>query len=206
MTRPQSAQQSLDALLAGNANFMAGQPAHPRQDADLRRSLAGEQTPFAALFGCSDSRLSAEMIFDVGLGDLFVVRNAGQIIAKTIIGSLEFAVEFLKIPLIVVLGHDSCGATKVAIDAHKGAGSHKSEFVNHMIDRLLPTVSKSLEHGINDHDGITKEHVKDTIEELVARSELIASRISAGTLAVVGAHYQLSEGKVEIISTSGKIR
>ena len=172
----------------------------------MRRSLAAAQTPFAALFGCSDSRLSAEMIFDVGLGDLFVVRNAGQIIAQTIIGSLEFAVEFLNVPLIVVLGHDSCGATGAAINSNAGQLSSDSEYVNHLVERLLPTVTNSLEQGITEHDEITKEHVKDTIEELVSRSKLIAERIKSGSLAVVGAHYQLAEGKVEIISTSGNIQ
>ncbi|MEY3335641.1 MAG: hypothetical protein RL566_564, partial [Actinomycetota bacterium] len=91
MARPDSAQAAWDLLRQGNQNFVDGSPAHPRQDAEMRVELASEQAPFAALFGCSDSRLSAEMIFDVGLGDLFVVRNAGQVIAETILGSLEFA-------------------------------------------------------------------------------------------------------------------
>jgi carbonic anhydrase len=205
MSRPQTAQQALDALLSGNANFVAGAPAHPRQDADLRRSLAESQRPFAALFGCADSRLSAEMIFDVGLGDLFVVRNAGQIIANTIIGSLEFAVGALGVPLILVLGHDSCGATKAAIDAHNDDLPVVSEYVQHLVDRLAPTVARSYEKGISDHDDITKAHVGDTIADLLATSAFLSDRISDGTLAVVGAHYKLAEGKVEIISTHGNI-
>ena len=79
-----------------------------------------EQTPFAAVFGCSDSRLAAELIFDVGLGDLFVIRNAGQVLAETILGSLEFAVEVIGVPLILILGHDQCGAIKAGIAAKEG--------------------------------------------------------------------------------------
>ena len=97
MGRPQNAKEAWRVLVEGNHNFISGTPAHPRQDADVRRALVNKQKPFAALFGCSDSRLAAEMIFDVGLGDLFVVRNAGQVIAETILGSLEFAVEVLNV-------------------------------------------------------------------------------------------------------------
>ena len=205
MGRPETAKQALDALLVGNSNFVSGELAHPRQDADLRRSLAESQRPFAALFGCADSRLSAEMIFDVGLGDLFVVRNAGQIIANTIIGSLEFAADYLGVPLILVLGHDNCGATKAAIDAHNHNFPPASEYVHHLVDRLAPTVAKSYQSGITDHDEITKAHVGDTIADLLATSSYLSERVAAGTLAVVGAHYRLSEGKVEIISTHGNI-
>ena len=90
----------------GNERFVAGTPKHPRQDVETRTELAHLQTPRAALFGCSDSRLAAEIIFDLGLGDLFVVRNAGQVISESVIGSLEYAVEVLGVALIVVLGHD----------------------------------------------------------------------------------------------------
>ena len=113
-------QQAWDEMLAGNQRFVTGTLAHPRQDIDHREVLAAAQLPFAALFGCSDSRLSAEIIFDVGLGDLFVVRNAGQVIAKSILGSLEYAVEVLQVPLIIVLGHDDCGAIKATIDSVDG--------------------------------------------------------------------------------------
>jgi Carbonic anhydrase len=120
MSTAQTASQVWGTLRTGNLNFMAGTPAHPRQDAELRKSVAVEQRPIAAIFGCSDSRLGAEMIFDVGLGDLFVVRNAGQVIAETILGSLEFAVEVLGVPLIIVLGHDQCGAVKAAMSSADG--------------------------------------------------------------------------------------
>ena len=100
--RPSNPREAWQAMVDGNRRFVSGDLAHPRQDIDHREALAVKQRPFAALFGCADSRLSAEIIFDVGLGDLFVVRNAGQVIAETILGSLEYAVEVLGVPVILV--------------------------------------------------------------------------------------------------------
>lgn len=205
MTRPDSAQSAWDLLRQGNENFVQGSPAHPRQDAELRVELANEQAPFAALFGCSDSRLSAEMIFEVGLGDLFVVRNAGQVIAETILGSLEFAVEVLKVPLILVLGHDECGAVKASISAFQGKLESKGEFIANLVNRIQPTIEKSLKIGENTLEQITHRHIQDTIDELVERSELIASYVQSGKLAVVGAEYRLAEGRVSMVSALGPV-
>ena len=205
MTRPDSAQSAWDLLRQGNENFVQGSPAHPRQDAELRVELANEQAPFAALFGCSDSRLSAEMIFDVGLGDLFVVRNAGQVIAETILGSLEFAVEVLKVPLILVLGHDECGAVRASISAFQGKLESKGEFIANLVNRIQPTIEKSLKIGENTLEQITHRHIQDTIDELVERSELIASYVQSGKLAVVGAEYRLAEGRVSMVSALGPV-
>lgn len=205
MARPDSAQSAWNLLRQGNQNFVQGTPAHPRQDAELRVELASEQAPFAALFGCSDSRLSAEMIFDVGLGDLFVVRNAGQVIAETILGSLEFAVEVLKVPLILVLGHDECGAVKASVSAFQGKLETKGEFIGNLVNRIKPTIERSLGKGESSLDQITHRHILDTIDELVERSELIASYVQSGRLAVVGAEYRLAEGKVSMISSLGPV-
>lgn len=205
MSRPDSAQSAWNLLSLGNRNFVSGTPAHPRQDAELRKELANEQAPFAALFGCSDSRLSAEMIFDVGLGDLFVVRNAGQVIAETILGSLEFAVEVLKVPLILVLGHDECGAIKSSISAHAGKLQSQGEFINNLVQRIQPTIEKSLADGKKSLAEITHRHIQETIGELVERSKLISSYIESGRLAVVGAEYRLAEGKVSMVSALGPV-
>lgn len=205
MSRPDSAQSAWNLLSIGNRNFVQGTPAHPRQDAELRKELAGEQAPFAALFGCSDSRLSAEMIFDVGLGDLFVVRNAGQVIAETILGSLEFAVEVLKVPLILVLGHDECGAIKSSVAAQQGKLESKGEFIDNLVKRIQPTIERSLAAGEITLDQITHRHIQDTIDELVERSKLISSYIESGRLAVVGAEYRLAEGRVSMVSALGPV-
>ncbi|MFI1769676.1 carbonic anhydrase, partial [Streptomyces sp. NPDC020800] len=101
---------AFDLLLAGNQRFVTGTPEHPNQDSTRRAEIAPSQQPFAVLFGCSDSRLAAEIIFDRGLGDLFVVRTAGHVMGPEVLGSIEYGVDVLGCPLVVVLGHDSCGA------------------------------------------------------------------------------------------------
>lgn len=205
MPRPSSAKESWAALKAGNANFVAGAPAHPRQDADVRVNTANKQKPFAAVFGCSDSRLAAEMIFDVGLGDLFVIRNAGQVMAETILGSLEYAVEVLDVPLILVLGHDECGAVRSTMKALEGSLRAEGEFIHNLVERIMPTVKRSLEAGQTGIDEISDRHVRDTIDELLDRSNVIAKAVKAGKLAVVGANYKLELGEVHLIVSHGEI-
>lgn len=194
-----------ERIFQGNERFIAGTPSHPRQDVEHRMDIADGQTPFAALFGCSDSRLSAEIIFDVGLGDLFVVRNAGQVIAETILGSLEYSVEVLQVPLILVLGHDRCGAIEATIKSSAGELQTSGQFIENLVARIAPTVESARAAGTGSIDEITDLHVKDTIDELVSRSTLISNAISSGKLAVVGATYKLALGKVTPIVTVGNI-
>ena len=201
--RPQTPAEAWAAMLDGNQRFVTDNPSHVRQDFGLRTELAKEQKPFAALFGCSDSRLSAEIIFDVGLGDLFVVRNAGQVIAETILGSLEYAVEVLGVPLILVLGHDECGAIRATMNSTEGQVMPQGEFIHNLVERITPTVLAAKASGLNEIDQITALHIKDTINELIARSALIAERIESGKLAVVGANYKLTLGEVQEIVTIG---
>jgi carbonic anhydrase len=177
----------------GNERFVAGEPLHPRQDVEHREKLAEAQTPHAALFGCSDSRLAAEIIFDKGLGDLFVVRNAGQVISDSVVGSLEYAVAVLEVPLILVLGHDECGAVKAAIDQAEGDAPELPPHIRSLIAPIAPAVDRVPGH---DPSEVGREHLRDTVGELLERSELISAAIAAGTLAVVGANYRLSEGRV----------
>lgn len=193
------------AMREGNRRFISDSPAHARQDFGLRTELAKEQRPFAALFGCSDSRLSAEIIFDVGLGDLFVVRNAGQIIAETILGSLEYAVEVLGVPLILVLGHDECGAIRTTMNSVEGQLLPPGEFIQNLVNRMTPTVLAAKANGFHQIDEITDLHVRDTIKELVDRSSLIAEKIESGKLAVVGANYKLTLGEIHEIVVIGNI-
>lgn len=202
--RPQTPAESWAALIEGNQRFVTDQPAHVRQDFGIRTELAKEQKPFAALFGCADSRLSAEIIFDVGLGDLFVVRNAGQVIAETILGSLEYAVEVLGVPLILVLGHDECGAIRATMNSTEGHEMPKGEFIHNLVERIAPTVLAAKANGLHEIDEITDLHVRDTINELIARSSLIAERIESGKLAVVGANYKLTLGEIHEIVAFGK--
>lgn len=189
-------------MARGNDRFVAGRPAHPRQDAEHRAEVAAGQAPVAALFGCSDSRLAAEIIFDKGLGDLFVVRNAGQVISDSVIGSLEYAIEILGVPLIVVLGHDACGAVQAAIDLDAPDARRLPPHIAGQIAAIRPAVRAA---ASRDPEIVGRSHLEHTVSALVARSELVADRIAAGTLAVVGANYRLAEGRVEPAVVVGSI-
>jgi carbonic anhydrase len=204
--RPQTPQEAWDAMKNGNDRFVTGSLAHPRQDIDRRTSLAQVQKPFAALFGCADSRLSAEIIFDVGLGDLFVVRNAGQVIAETILGSLEYSVEVLGVSLILVLGHDECGAVRATIDATEGKVNVEGVFIHDLVERIKPTVLAANAAGKFNIDDVTALHVEDTINEMLSRSKVISDAVKAGKLAVVGANYKLVEGNIHPIAIHGNVK
>lgn len=206
MARPTTPQESWDALLAGNARFIGGDPAHPRQDIDRVEDLADGQAPFAALFGCADSRLSAEIIFDLGLGDLFVVRNAGQVIGGTVLGSLEYAVEVLKVPLILVLGHDNCGAIKATIEVSEGHVPATGEHIHQLASLIMPTVRLAQAQGIDDINTITQMHIKDTVDDMLRDSRVVAEAVKAGKLGVVGANYSLEDGKIEPLFLYGQVK
>jgi carbonic anhydrase len=192
-------------LLAGNARFIAGVPRHPHQDAERRLEITGQQHPIAAVFGCSDSRLAAEIIFDLGLGDAFVVRNAGQVISPSVIGSLEYGVGVLNVPLILVLGHDSCGAVRAAIDSQASDAPALPPHIASLIAPIVPAVRRvaGVEDGAPvdtvtiDALAVGREHLRDTVAELLEASELISEAVADGSLAIVGANYRLGEGLVE---------
>ena len=187
-------------MVRGNERFVRGEPLHPRQDVERREALVGQQAPHAALFGCSDSRLAAEIIFDKGIGDLFVVRNAGQIISDSVVGSLEYAVSVLDVPLIVVLGHDSCGAVLAAIESQGADAPQLPPHISNLISKIVPAVRRvggitgALDLDTVDSQDVGREHLRDTIAELLESSELISDAVAAGTLALVGANYRLLEG------------
>lgn len=200
---PKTPREAWQAMVDGNHRFVSGELAHPRQDIDRREALAEKQTPFAALFGCADSRLSAEIIFDVGLGDFFVVRNAGQVIGETILGSLEYAVEVLGVPIILVLGHDECGAIRATIDDVQGNMNASGEYIHKLVDQIRPTVLAANAQGKHEIDDVTELHVQDTINEMLTSSSLIAESVKSGKLAVVGANYKLTLGEIHPIVKIG---
>ena len=139
MARDMTPAQAWTALLEGNARFVRGEMEHPSQGVEHRADLSTAQNPFAVVFGCSDSRVAAEIIFDQGLGDLFVVRTAGHVVDTTVIGSIEFGVDILGTPLVSVLGHDSCGAVGAAAEALT-TGRMPRGFVRAIVDRVIPSI------------------------------------------------------------------
>lgn len=198
-----SPRQVWQQMVEGNERFVSGAPAHPRQDVERRTELASSQHPTAALFGCSDSRLAAEIIFDEGLGDLFVVRNAGQVISDSVIGSLEYAVGVLEVPLIVVLAHDACGAVGAAIESTGVDAPTLPAYIWRQIAPIVPAVRRvqraSAVDGhlpdVVDPELVGREHLRHTVGELLRASELISEAVAEGRVAVVGANYRLDEGE-----------
>lgn len=189
-------------MVRGNQRFVAGTPRHPRQNVERREELAGFQEPHVALFGCSDSRLAAEIIFDRGLGDLFVVRTAGHVAGPEVLGSIEYPVSVLDTPLVVVLGHDSCGAVAAA-RAAVADGAAAPGYVSDVIQRVTPSVLAARTAGLTADDEIIAEHVRHTVDLLLERSRLLADRVSAGRAAVVGLSYRLADGSARLVTARG---
>ncbi len=201
-TRPTTPTAAWAVLSAGNARFMAGEREHPNQDVGIRHRIALKQQPFAIFFGCADSRVAAEIIFDQGLGDLFVVRTAGHVVDSSVLGSMEFGVGVLGIPLIVVLGHDSCGAVNAAVDAVT-SGDMPGGFIRDIVERVTPSVLAASKHGDAGIDEIEAEHVRQTARLLAERSHLIADHLATGRLGIVGATYRLRDGEAIVVSSLG---
>ena len=192
------------ALKEGNERFVAGRPEHPSQSIEHRASLAVAQRPTAVVFGCADSRVAAEIIFDQGLGDMFVVRTAGHVVDSAVLGSIEYAVAVLNVPLIAVLGHDSCGAVQATLDA-LDEGRVPGGFVRDIVERVTPSIMLGRREGLTRVDEFETRHVIETGTQLLARSTEIANRVGRGELAIVGLTYRLADGRVTLREHLGEI-
>lgn len=189
----------------GNDRFAADQNTEIFPKVGRRTELIEGQHPFALVFGCSDSRAAAEIIFDQGLGQLFVVRTAGHVIDSGVLGSIEFGIEILNIPLIIVLGHDSCGAIKAAMDSVK-TGDMPGGYLRDIVERVLPS-NISVTAGPQDANPVTvgAEHVAQTSKLLNERSRVVGEAVERGELAIVGATYRLAEGGVNVETVIGQV-
>jgi carbonic anhydrase len=196
-------------MVRGNERFIAGAPSHPRQSPERRAELITLQEPHAVLFGCSDSRVTAEIIFDKGIGDLFVVRNAGHVVTESAIGSIEYAVELLNVPLLIVLRHEGCGAVRAAIDSEAPDATPLPPHINSLVEKIAPAVrtvrSAHDAHESLDASEVGHQHLDNTIQQLLEGSEIISDAVAAGTLAIVGAGYALGEGRAVAETVVGVI-
>ncbi|PTR40073.1 carbonic anhydrase [Rhodococcus sp. OK611] len=192
------------ALKQGNDRFVNDASLHPSQGIADRAKLVDGQHPTAVLFGCGDSRVAAEIIFDQGLGDMFVVRTAGHVIDSSVLGSIEYAVEILNVPLIVVLGHDSCGAVKATLDA-LDKGAIPNGFIRDVVERVAPSILMGRNEGLKEIDELEARHVVETGSLLMQRSRIIADRVERGSCAIVGVTYKLSDGRVKLQASVGDI-
>ncbi|MFJ7199582.1 MULTISPECIES: carbonic anhydrase [unclassified Streptomyces] len=193
---------AFNLLMDGNRRFVAGTPEHPNQDAARRAALTSVQQPFAVLFGCSDSRLAAEIIFDRGLGDLFVVRTAGHVAGPEVLGSIEYGVGLLNCPLVIVLGHDACGAVAATRSAVED-GVTADGYVRDVIERVTPSVLAARAAGLTDNGEIIAAHTRNTVDLLLERSRVLAEQVAAGNTAVVGLTYSLADGSAHLVASHG---
>jgi carbonic anhydrase len=186
---------ALDKLMAGNERFVQHLPGHPHQSQKRLQEVAQAQHPFATILSCADSRVPAEILFDQGIGDIFDVRVAGNIATPEVVGSIEYAVALLETPLLMVLGHERCGAVTAAVKNESVADSQIDTFVK----AIKPSVEKVKDQSGDLVDNAVIANVQDQIENL-KRSPLLKKRLESGKLKIVGGRYDLDTGKVTIIA------
>jgi carbonic anhydrase len=193
--------QALGKLKQGHEDFLNDKPTlKTSRDSDRRLAIARAQVPFAVLVGCSDSRVPPELLFDTGLGELFIVRNAGNTIDTVAMGSIQYAVQVLNVPLILVLGHERCGAVDAAVSVVEKNTVYPGS-IGQMVEPIIPAVLKAKAMGAAAGedllDGAVRENVRRTVERLRTAEPTLADPIKAGKLMVVGARYDLDDGKVD---------
>ena len=189
-----SADDALHRLMEGNHRFIEGHRTASEDDVHRRAALASSQKPFAVIVACSDSRVGPEIIFDQGLGDLFVVRSAGQVLSGPSLGSVEYAVDHLGAQLVVVLGHERCGAVSAAL-----AGGDAPGHIADLVKAIQPAVEKSKDQPGDKLDNAIAENVREEVQMLNNDSPILTDFLHKGTLKVVGATYNLDTGEVKLV-------
>jgi len=198
---PRSPDEILRELTEGNRRFVDGKPMNPRRSPADYRELAEAQFPEAVIVGCADSRVAPEILFDVGVGDLFVVRVAGNVVTgagASVKGSIEYAIAELNVPLIVVLGHSNCGAVKAAI-AHLDAKDSLPGAINELVELIKPAIAKGRSEPGNQLENAIRDNVQAGVERLKSLDPIIAPAVRDGKVKVVGAVYDLGSGAVTMV-------
>jgi carbonic anhydrase len=185
-------QEVLERLKAGNERFVSDKLEGKLQDSARRSELTGGQKPFAVILSCADSRVVPELAFDTGLGEIFILRVAGNIANTSTIASIEYAVANLGTEVIVVLGHQSCGAVTAAV-----GGGDNGYNLNHLLAHIAPAIAQSGEGA--SVDDVIRKNASLTVEDLVNRSPIIGGAVKAGKLKIVPAYYHLDSGQVEFL-------
>jgi carbonic anhydrase len=181
-------------LLDGNKRYVDGKPSHPNQTFERRKQVTKVQHPLAVVVSCSDSRVPPEIIFDQGIGDLFVVRVAGNVVDDAGLGSIEYAAEHLHVSLIVVLGHERCGAVEAAVKGGEAPGHIKS-----LLETIRPAVEKAKGQPGDLAENAMRSNVKMVVDHLKTSNPILEHLVYKGTLTIVGARYDLDDGLVTIM-------
>ena len=191
---PLNVDEAVQRLLEGNQRYTGGRSIHPNQGTDRREEVQRGQTPFAVILGCSDSRVPPEIIFDQGVGDLFVIRVAGNIVDDAVLGSIEYAAEHLGVGLVVVLGHQRCGAVQAAVKGGEARGH-----VAALIEAISPAVYEARTLPGDVVDNAIRASVRRSVSLLRTSRPLLGDLVRGGKLEVIGAYYRLEGGTVEIV-------
>ncbi len=185
-------------LVDGNARYAAGQ--HLRLDHSARREVTAKgQNPFAIVLGCSDSRVPPEVVFDQGLGEIFTVRVAGNIADDLALGSMEYAVGHFATPLLVVLGHEKCGAVAATVDVAK-SGQMPGPHISSLVTAITPAVDASKGLPGDPVENAIRANIQRVVDGLKASQPVLAAAVAAGRLQIVGAEYQFTSGKVRFLT------
>jgi carbonic anhydrase len=200
-------EQVLAQLKRGNREFLSGRAAVPDRNGRRRLEIARAQYPIAVLVSCSDSRVPPELLFGRGLGELFIVRNAGNTVDTVAMGSIEYAVAELNVPLVVVMGHERCGAVAAAVSVVENGTTFPGS-IGKMVEPIVPAVLSARREGSADLlDASVRANVRRTVTRLREQSEpMLLDRIKSGKLRVVGARYDLDDGTVDFFDEGGNVR
>ena len=195
--------EALERLKEGNRRFLAGEPARGVEDPKRRLALAQPQAPFAVLVSCSDSRVPPEILFRRGLGELFIVRNAGNTVDTVALGSIEYAVAVLGVPLVVVLGHERCGAVEAALSVVEKNTVYPGS-LNQMIEPIVPAALIAKSSGAKGDaliDAAVRENIRRVVNRLRNSEPVLIEPMRAGQVKIVGARYDLDDGEVDFFLT-----
>lgn len=187
-----NSEMSLNKLIEGNKRYVSGKLQHENQNAQRRTEVAKKQKPFAIILSCSDSRVPPEIIFDQGIGDLFVIRTAGNIVDNITIGSIEYAAEHLEVPLLVVLGHERCGAVEATVKGGEISGHIKS-----IVSNIARAVDKASNKKGDKLENSVIQNIHNVVDELTHSKPILEELIHEKKLKIIGARYDLDDGTVK---------
>lgn len=191
-----SADEALTKLKEGNQRFVELHLKHPDSKKARRLEMLKGQHPFVVILSCSDSRVPPELIFDQGLGDIFEIRNAGNVLDEHVIGSIEYAVMHCGVKLIVIMGHQDCGAIAATL-----SGKSETKYIKSLEDSIQPAVENCKKHGLNvNSDNVVKEHVMQDIEELMTQDTELVKYMKENNIKIIPAYYHLDSGRVDFLN------
>ena len=192
-----SANDALEKLIEGNERFVQLHLKHPDSSEKRRQEMLKGQHPFVVILSCSDSRVPPELIFDQGLGDIFEIRNAGNVLDEHVIGSIEYAVMHLGVKLIVIMGHQDCGAIAATL-----SGESDTKYIKSLEDSIQPAIDDCKENGLKiTSDNVVKAHIMQDIEELITKDSELVKYMKENNVKIVPAYYHLDNGKVDFLKS-----